>query len=642
MGSAMRRWMTLGGAAVVCMTAAPATALINPNFTPVDLVNDAEVILKVSLGKVALEDGKTLPARTIALPVTKVTVLQGQKDAPAKLQLLLDGGIREINADLVNALTGPEADRAMIFYGDFSAAKETEDPDKEQPVAMIHIGTYWFALVRGSGDTLVTEKDDLRLKEVWAGSDVMLERVIRYVLDDLRADVPVTAEVTWNGETILGAAGGKIHGLQAVELTGRTAPGLFVMSPQGDRFYVATAPGKFDDLTGRLKLTTKSVAAAWGDFDGDGLLDLVSWDGQSLTFCRMTESGALAATPTGLKIDRCISLTPAGSGKTSRLVAATPGGPVLAERGRDGAWKSLPLGKAAGLGKAGPCAVADVTGDGIANVVQIFAGDVLLAAGAADGTFAGAKVAWSNPNGTKDRVLVSDPVDVLTADYDADGQIDLLVVGTGPGDVQLLRNTGGMFLAAVAEAGEITYNTGGYKPNGAIAWDVNNDGREEFIVTSAELNLLPFFNRGFRTFGYARMLELAGSDRPGAGAINKGQQGGVAADFDSDGMQDIALAAADGRVVVLHITPTAGAKLALRVALPQRRRPRGECDGLRRPALPRHADRRAGQGRPIRQARKGPLTLKWTDLAGKPQSKQVIVMKPTRFELPVGDPVEPR
>ncbi|MFW6062027.1 MAG: FG-GAP repeat domain-containing protein, partial [Planctomycetota bacterium] len=437
--------------------------------------------------------------------------------------------------------------------------------------------------------------------------------------------------------TLLPAAEGKICGLQAVELPGRSTPGLFVQSAAGDRFYEASEAGEFRDLTDELKLKTRSKAAAWGDFDGDGLLDLASWDGKELTFCRMTETGTLAPEPIELAIDDVVSLTVAGAGKASRLVAATPEGPVLASRGGDGNWSAQRLGEAS-LDKPGPAAVADVTGDGIADIVQIFAREVLLARGTGDGSFSDAKPAWASPAGAEDRVLVSDPADLLTGDYDADGLTDLLLVGRGPGDVQLLRNTGGQFLSAVTEAGEVTYNTGESRPSGAVAWDVNNDGREEFLITIATDPPLPFFNRGFRTFGYARTLELAGSGLPpGAQAINSGQQAGVAADFDGDGMQEVALAAADGKLVILRLALNAGRGLALRVALPS-----GSAREVSVTAFERQrclGVKTAAPGTPARfgKRRKGPLLLKWINPAGQEQSKQVIVLKPTRIELPTAE-----
>ncbi len=626
--------VALAAMAAVLMAAAPVAALINPRFTPVDLVTDAQVILKVSLGKAPLDGGR-LPEKVFPLTVTDVTVLQGEADAPERPELLIDATIARVYDDLAAALTGPEADRAMIFYGDLSAAKETEDTGEAQPVAMLHVGTYWFALVPGRGNALVTAPDELRLKEVWAGSNLMLERVIRYAIDDIRADVPVASGVMWDGEVVLEAPGGKVHGLQAVELTGTNAPGLFVLSDGGDRFHAAGGPAAFDDVTGKVNLATKSVAAAWGDFDGDGRLDLVSSDGKAAVFCRMTESGTLAAPTPGPQIAGCVALTVAGRDGTSRLVAATQDGPVLAERGQDGTWAVTPLGKAKGLGKAGPCAVADVTGDGVVDIVQLYGADVLLARGAADGTFAEAKPAWSNPAGTEDRVLVTDPAALLAEDYDADGQIDLLAVGTGQGDVQLLRNTGGAFLASVTEAGEVTYNTGQIRTNGALAWDANNDGREEFLITTCGLNPLPFFNRGFSTFGYARDLELAGNESlPGVAAVNKGQQAGVAADFDGDGMQEVALAAADGSIVVLHVKQKTGEPLALRVALPTgaaREVSVMAVDGRRR-----LGSKTVAPGRPARFGKrtKGPMTLTWTGPDGRERSRQVIVLKPTRWELP--------
>ncbi|MFW6061774.1 MAG: hypothetical protein ACOC93_03095, partial [Planctomycetota bacterium] len=193
----------------LCLTPGPAAALINPNFTPVDLVTEANAILKLSLGPIELDGGAKLRSGQVPLPITKVTALQGDDDAPDNLRILLDGSVVEVREGLVSALTGPEADRALLFYGDFGAAQSTPGAVREKPAAMLHIGTHWFALYRDADGALVTGKDEFRLKTVWAGSDLMLEKALEYIIDDARAEVPVVSGVTWNGETLLPAAEGK-------------------------------------------------------------------------------------------------------------------------------------------------------------------------------------------------------------------------------------------------------------------------------------------------------------------------------------------------------------------------------------------------------------------------------------------------
>ena len=114
-----------------------------------------------------------------------------------------------------------------------------------------------------------------------------------------------------------------------------------------------------------------------------------------------------------------------------------------------------------------------------------------------------------------------------------------------------------------------------------------------------------------------------------------GQQAGVAADFDGDGIQEPALATGTGNIVILRRDKAKGGKLALAVRLPV---------GMAGPAKVTARDGKRNLGARLVNAAqpaffgkkgKGPLVLEWLDGEGKKITKQVILLRPMRFELPL-------
>ncbi len=60
-------------------------------------------------------------------------------------------------------------------------------------------------------------------------------------------------------------------------------PALFVACESGDRLFAGAKGRTFTDLTEARGLQSKSAAFAWGDFAGQGRLDLISFDGKGRT-----------------------------------------------------------------------------------------------------------------------------------------------------------------------------------------------------------------------------------------------------------------------------------------------------------------------------------------------------------------------
>ncbi len=612
---------------------APAAALINPNYTPVDLVRQSELILRLQL---------TAPGADGKLGVKIVETIQGK--APAKLVLVMDGDLQAAAKDGQADLPYDKNRKvpALLFGGDFSAASnEDASVRANKPVGVLHAdiaapaeGTRWFGVFRRADGSLLVARDALDLKAVWAGGNRMLARAVEYVRADPRAEMPTAVGARWGGELNVASLKGKVNGAAAVDPTGGGRPHLFVLADAGDRLFRPTADGtKFQDVTAKLKLPTTSRLAAWGDFNGDGRLDLASWDGHGLdvalcggdgTFQLEKGAGGFGHVPIGLA-----ALSTGGAKKASLLVS-TPAEPILMTLGRSGLFLRKPLPKAAkgykSLGQAGPCAVADFDADGIADVLQPFAKGALLYAGKPAGAFGPPQTACGARLGESITT-------VLAGDFDADGLADALV--TSSFGCLVLRNLGGgKFAEALGEAGEVEYIA---KPRsaGAMLCDINNDGRQEFVLLYPNMPPQFYFNRGFACFGYAVELDLRDSDLKVRDATSSGQQAGAAADFNGDGAGDLAMVSNEGEVWVLFREAAEGPTLGLTVSLP----PGAPgpvnvlaADGKR--SLGVRVVSPGGAGALFGKHTKGPLLLKWRLPAGRPQTKRAIVLKPTRLVLP--------
>ncbi len=164
-------------------------------------------------------------------------------------------------------------------------------------------------------------------------------------------------------------------------------------------------------------------------------------------------------------------------------------------------------------------AVADMNGDGILDLVVTNTGSdtVEVIDGRGDGTFPGGA---SYPTGTG-----TEPAGVVVGDFDGDGRLDIAVSNYLTGNVGVfLANQDGGFLQVV------TYAVG-VNPRTLTAGDFNGDGILDLAVANQNDNTLSvLYGSGDGTF-QPQLLYPTGSQ----------PQGLAAADFNADGIPDLVI-----------------------------------------------------------------------------------------------------
>ena len=290
---------------------------------------------------------------------------------------------------------------------------------------------------------------------------------------------------SWQAPVQIGKVDG-LRKLRAVEMDGNGKGLLFAMSDKGDKLFAYDAAAKtVKEVTAARKLTSKSMAAAWGDFSGDGKLDLASFDGKVLTVLVQKEDGTFQAQPVALAADAaagCSALAALDVGQKDKaglligggasplmlkdVVAAAPRAEALAEGGAS----------AAGLGKMADCLVADLDNDQVTDVLCVFEKGGLWFKGKSAGAFMPA-VKNDIGGGTASQAA-------CLADFDSDGRLDVFTVSE-EGSRIWQNEGGGKFVEYINVSGEIAYIS---KPNSidCMTSDFNNDGRQDVLITYSD------------------------------------------------------------------------------------------------------------------------------------------------------------
>jgi hypothetical protein len=606
-------------AVAACLHVTAAHALINPRFTPVHLVEQATLILSVDL-----KEGKSKDEYTAAVR----EVLKGKTELKSfRLDLSKAGDAQAADALRELAAAGKPA---LFFVGEFEDAGN-QGGGAARSRGLLHVGGKWAVLDGGEGGLWMLDKIDRVLQAVWAGGTDMLRRAVDYVLTDDDPAVPVTAGASWSPGPVKAAAlDGAIKAVRPVDLGGDGRLLLFVACDKGDRLLACEgAKRTFADLTAARGLQSKSQAFAWGDFAGQGRLDLVSFDGKTLSLHAQQADGTFQAKPLDLGNalkDGWVGLAALDAGTKGRsgLLITTDSWPVLVAW--DAAGKPHPTVLAASevdlakLGKAGPGLVADFDGDGIADVLAPRQAGSVLYRGLAPGKFA--------PGAACAVKLGKGPSAACLGDFDADGLFDVLCVN--PEGTFVWQNEGnGKFTETLDLTGELAYGTE-RRGIDCAAGDINNDGRQDLLIAYGTAAPRVFFNRGFRSFGFAQALNLGWQKL--LPAAEAGQQSACFGDFDGDGAQDLALALRNGEVwLVFRENKSADRSAMMAVAsLPVAGEHKGpvavtgwigkRCLGAWN-VLPGIGHACFGR------TDAGPVTLKWRQPGGREQQKEVVLEK---------------
>ncbi len=616
--------LALGGLAVT-----PSLGLINPSYTPVELVQDSERIILVTVA----------PPKDNVIEATVVETVVGEPLADKTLSFRLDSANRTITDDLIKSVMLAEASAPAVFL--VKKLDPDAPPSPDMAVGALQINVKWFSVYSQDGNYHLDD-DKEEISAVWAGSAPLLARAAKYVMSDLSANFPVTAELTWTRDVNLGKLAGKAHSLLAADFGGALGMCAVVLADGGDRLIKAgignTPP---TDITTQAKLTTSSKTGATGDFNADGRIDLALWDGKQLHLALQTQDGTFEIHTQKVELSECLSLGAfdAGSARGAGLVAGTPTGPVvLIPQGEKAyAARSLATDAVKAIGPSGVFVVADMNNDGRADVFQVGKGGVALYAGQGGGAFA-APTVTPVP-------MAHVPTVFTVGDYDGDGFLDVMV-GSHAGMTLLARDDKGRWQNHTYITGELAYHGNQGEPKFAALSpaDFNLDGRQGLAAFYPDRNPMFFFNRGFACFGYAWSLDptkqapgetSAAKTEPPQGflTLGSGQQAGIVMDANGDAMPDFLTVNNQGELWAILGQTSRDASVVLVVGL--------EAKQIESVTMVVNTGRRnlgaysVGPGQPVTigSRRKGPITLEWKDAGGNPQSKKVVLMKNMRVDL---------
>jgi FG-GAP-like repeat len=474
--------------------------------------------------------------------------------------------------------------RASIKRFGNTAVFFTGKGEKGKLGALLHVAGNWISMGREKKAAADKPWEALNVCDptvltAWDGGSEMLAKVVKLIVKHPYTSLVGTVD-GWSDLYRVGKAPGAVSGLMVVDLDGTGTFRLHAACAQGDRLFLFDAPGRrFVDETRRAGLSLGSRRATWADVDGDGRLDLVSWDGKALRFQLRKKKGSFAPASElrGAPREPCLGLQAmdAGTGRQAGLLWSGPGGPVVINRGKGGKGGKVDLNRLvlgpAGkdLGKLAPCLLADLNGDGLADILQPGSRRGLIFAGKGSGCFDSPRVCAVT--------LGKGPSGAFFGDWDMDGRLDLFSVN--PAGVHALwRNRPGVakaksgvpvFTDVLGLSGAVRYLIPS-DASGGGSCDFNNDGRPDIFFTCAKSRKLPFFFN----FGCRSMKSAERFDEQSVKTLGPARLPGLRAqvvDLDGNGLQDLVAADARGRLYACFRfveEEDEGPRLALRVVLP--------------------------------------------------------------------------
>lgn len=537
---------------VLGLTGPSGWALINPNFTPRNLYDATKVLFQVGLSPA--KDGKSVT-------VTKITPVLGE--APSKIELDLSNLEEDQLADFNKALAlNPQAP-GVVLLGNFQKAAGI-DPTGPPPAGLLLVFNVFFNLLPGENGAYRVVGDTLDVRAIWAGTAEMLVTLVKDMQVYPTLDLPVKAGGEWGKLLTLGTCSKQAAQIHFWELQDKK-PSLVIADPAGDQILSLTGTGTEVQAKAQT-LPTKSLFLTALDVDGDGLLDLVGWDGKSLTLARQAIDGTFAARPVpGLSDCRSLGIT--GIRGRAAVIVGTANGPVvLAPEGASLGVKfqldAKSLAQKEGLGDLGELISGDFEGLGRPGILQVCEKGAILFRGEPDG-FSAATVA-------NRQLRLPKQTGIALGDFNGDGRLDVVLVGND--QIAFLLNRGDdTFLDMSRGTGETAY-AGPQHKNLAAVWDGNGDGTVEPVVRSPDRYPGIYFNRGYFSFGYSndRMIEETDPELGLSTALSDGQTAGTTGDVNGDSLADAIFLTPEGAVVAVPSVSGASTSrpASLDVALP--------------------------------------------------------------------------
>lgn len=516
------KWVSTVLAVALLLVCRTSPAKINPNFTPKDVAEQSDLII---VGP--LQAGGRNPEWTL----TVARQLKGK--GAAKHVVSLVGCNKDHAGDIREILKENAAEPVILFAGTM----------EEQKRAYMHVAGTWLG-IRANGESRWNVTGyAATMSETYAGGTDMLIRMSEYMVKHPDPDVPVSAGVRWADERLpVGKITGRSAGMAPVEIGKQRTLHLFVASTDGDKLFRAKTVDletSFKDVTAACGLDTRSRRFAWVDVNRDGLSDLVTWDGTSLSLRLAGKDGKFKAA--GAEWSRrleagCTGIAACSTDGGPGVLLGTHRGPVmLAAKGKKG-WSLVSLpGSGTGEEPSSPCVVADLDGDGRVDVLQPGVESGLLWNGRAKGFGKPAKTAVAaGPGAAKAAV----------GDFNQDGALDIFLSGAQRNS--LWENDGrGRFKNVFERGGSISYKC---PPRAAEvrAMDLNHDGRQDLCFVYPAQGIVYHFNRGFRAFGEEGEVRLPGLEGKPGRAV--GQLAMAVADFDGAGSQDLVVLVTTGEI----------------------------------------------------------------------------------------------
>jgi hypothetical protein len=497
---------------LVLLSCGVGQAIINPRFTPVHLTQEADLIFAGPL---------EATADAMLWKLSAATIVKGKPAAAVRVSL---AGCHKDHLEQIQQTLKENRDAVLMFV-------DSKDPERR---GRMHVLGQWLNLKAGENDTWKVIGPAPDMTGTFAGGSDMLLRMVEYIVRDSDADVPVSVGVKWASHVKLGNVPGEIAGMAAVELGQPGKLHLFVASAAGDKLF-RPKDEAFEDVTAASGLDSKSRCFTWLDVDGDGLADLVAWDGQMLSVRLAGKDGRFkAAEAFSLPLAACLGLAPCSTDGRPGVLLSRTETPLLLIADPKG-WKrvELPAG-AEDLGQPSACVVADLDNDGFGDVLQPGERGSTLWRGKAGGFERPVRVNIATGGGAALAAL---------GDFAQNGRLDIFLAGR---EKNTLWENGGKqgFRDVFRYGGSISYKC----PPGASAvqvMDLNHDGRQDLCLAYEQNDLLYHFNRGFRSFAEEGELRLPGT-QTNPGEPRLGQKAVACADFNADGSNDLAVLLTNG------------------------------------------------------------------------------------------------